>query len=255
MPAGPDRRRPLAGSARVLAASLLVLVALQPEVLRPVDGLGRQASGAFGQDLFGVLRWIEVAFDEHHVRLYGALLVACLLVLRAPRLAGFAVLTTCAAPVVSSSLKAVFDRERPQWQLAGHALGSASFPSTHTVINTALAGTVVVVAATLARERGRQVAWLRISCVAGLGLVTLVGADRILLGRHYPTDVLAGVVVGLAVVAAGALVTGVAASQANSRESGRPGDEFAREAVSQAGRGEYMMTATPTRQTSAPITS
>ncbi len=71
---------------------------------------------------------------------------------------------------------------------------SLSFFSGHT----ALAGAVASTAAYLAWVRGDKVeAWL--VSTLGFALTSLVGVSRVLEGKHFPTDVIAGGVVGIAV--------------------------------------------------------
>jgi undecaprenyl-diphosphatase len=107
-----------------------------------------------------------------------------------PLVAAVAILT---ASWASSALKDVFDRVRPP--LADHAIGAlvavprdASFPSGHAATAFAAAGVVA-----LLHPRLR---------VAALGLAALVALSRVYLGVHYPSDVLAGAVLGLAIAVA-----------------------------------------------------
>lgn len=107
-----------------------------------------------------------------------------------PLLAAVALLLASSA---SSALKDLFDRVRPP--LADHAIGALvavpadpSFPSGHAASAFAAAG---VVAALHPRLRA-----------AALGLAALVAVSRVYLGVHYPSDVLAGAVLGLAIAAA-----------------------------------------------------
>ena len=102
-------------------------------------------------------------------------------------------------------LKFAFDRERPAlWEKRGQ-FSFASFPSGHAISTTALLVTIAVI---LHRERGwRWPYWL----VATISIVTLW--SRLYLGVHWPTDVIAGGVVGLVwlgatLVAFGSLIVG-----------------------------------------------
>ncbi len=68
-----------------------------------------------------------------------------------------------------------------------------SFPSGHAMIAVAFYGMV----ATLILRRWPQKKWLRVGVVSALGaLVMLLGASRIILGVHYPEDVLLGYAFG-----------------------------------------------------------
>jgi undecaprenyl-diphosphatase len=71
-----------------------------------------------------------------------------------------------------------------------------SFPSGH-ALNIAVAGSAVVVL--VWPLLGRRVRWLAVTLAVITGLA--VGANRILLGAHFPSDVVAGWLLGLGVTA------------------------------------------------------
>jgi undecaprenyl-diphosphatase len=71
---------------------------------------------------------------------------------------------------------------------------TSSFPSGHAMSATIAYGTVAYLAARLQRKRLAR--WITL-VIAGL-LIALICASRLYLGVHYPSDVLAGVVMGLA---------------------------------------------------------
>jgi undecaprenyl-diphosphatase len=86
-------------------------------------------------------------------------------------------------------LKSRLVRERPYISLAGivpgtPALDRYSFPSGHTLH--------AVSFTTLATESFPELAWLLVPFAA------LVAASRVVLGLHYPTDVAAGAIIGVA---------------------------------------------------------
>ena len=91
-------------------------------------------------------------------------------------------------------LKFAFARERPAlWEKRGQ-FAFASFPSGHAISTTAL---LVTIAVLVHRERGwRWPYWI----VAAISIITLW--SRLYLGVHWPTDVIAGGVVGLVWLAA-----------------------------------------------------
>lgn len=94
------------------------------------------------------------------------------------------------AVIINLIMKAFFERSRPElWDrlVVEH---SFSFPSGHAMVSMALAGGVVYA---LWRTKYR-----RLSIIIGLIYVLLIGYSRLYLGVHYPTDVLAGWLVGVA---------------------------------------------------------
>jgi undecaprenyl-diphosphatase len=95
--------------------------------------------------------------------------------------------------VLNLVLKAGFDRPRPDvfvWRV--DYAGQASFPSGHAMMSMVVYWTLAYLVSRLERPRLlRVLTWL-----FALLLVVLIGASRIYLGVHYPSDVLAGFVVG-----------------------------------------------------------
>ncbi|PYN87803.1 MAG: phosphoesterase [Candidatus Rokuibacteriota bacterium] len=104
------------------------------------------------------------------------------------------VVATAGGGLLSELLKWWFARQRPQIVPHLVEVGSASFPSGHSLLAVV---TYLTLGALLARfvQRRRT----RTYCiVVSLLLALLVGLSRIYLGVHYPTDVLAGWSAGLA---------------------------------------------------------
>jgi membrane-associated phospholipid phosphatase len=101
---------------------------------------------------------------------------------------------TAGSILLNSVLKGLFNRPRPQLFTWGtHAL-TTSFPSGHAMSAAAVYGTIAYLAARLVRRRGPRVA-----IFAGASVVILaISFSRLYLGVHYPSDVIAGLIVGLA---------------------------------------------------------
>lgn len=96
--------------------------------------------------------------------------------------------------ILNNVLKLAFDRERPQVFDWGTDVFTSSFPSGHAMSAAIVYVTVAYLAARLQRSRSARWATL----FAALVLVVLIAASRVFLGVHYPSDVLAGVVLGTA---------------------------------------------------------
>jgi undecaprenyl-diphosphatase len=101
------------------------------------------------------------------------------------------------AGALSAGLKVLVARTRPVFDDPIAHAGGYSFPSGHALAAMVGAGCAVVLLHPRLRGGARVALWL----VAG-AFVLLVGLDRVVLGVHYLSDVLAGWVVGLATVVA-----------------------------------------------------
>lgn len=102
--------------------------------------------------------------------------------------------TTGTEMMINSLLKSYFDRPRPQIFTWGDQVLTPSFPSGHSMSAAAVYFTVAYLAARLQRRR-----WVRIATLlAVMVLVLAIGASRMYLGVHYPSDVAAGMTMGLA---------------------------------------------------------
>lgn len=91
-------------------------------------------------------------------------------------------------------LKVRFDRPRPHVFTWGEEVSSASFPSGHAMSATIVYSTVAYLAARLQRRRWARWATLLLAAL----IIVLIATSRMYLGVHYPSDVLAGAIVGLA---------------------------------------------------------
>jgi undecaprenyl-diphosphatase len=96
--------------------------------------------------------------------------------------------------LLNGMLKLVFHRARPDvfvWQTTAV---SSSFPSGHAMSATVCYGTVAYLVSRLQKHRASRIATLTGAVI----LILLICTTRLYLGVHYPSDVIAGIIVGLA---------------------------------------------------------
>lgn len=104
-----------------------------------------------------------------------------------------------AAATLADLAKQLVDRGRPPVSVRLATESEASFPSGHATNSAAMLLTLGLVLAAFVFRRPLA----RIAIVAGTGLlVAVIGASRLVLGVHWPTDVLAGWALGAAVALA-----------------------------------------------------
>jgi undecaprenyl-diphosphatase len=103
----------------------------------------------------------------------------------------FVTITVASGELVSWILKHTFNRPRPSVVPNLHIM-SPSFPSGHAMESAVL---YLTLGAVLMRVADRRVTKVYIWVLA-VFLTTIVGISRVYLGVHYPTDVVAGWIVG-----------------------------------------------------------
>jgi undecaprenyl-diphosphatase len=119
-----------------------------------------------------------------------AMLSSLLFLTRHRRAAVLLAASMVSAWTLTYVLKALVDRARPElWSTAWY--WGASFPSGHT-LSTAAFATALTLAAARVWPRSRNVA-LPLAAV----WISLVGLSRLVLGVHWPTDVLAAICLGV----------------------------------------------------------
>jgi undecaprenyl-diphosphatase len=102
--------------------------------------------------------------------------------------------TASSALVLNSIIKLLVDRPRPGFTSVTLVADTSSFPSSHAMLSSVV---LLLLAAIAARECShRGVIAVLMTCA--VGLTVLIGFTRVYLGAHWPSDVLAGWVIGSA---------------------------------------------------------
>ncbi|WP_277275563.1 phosphatase PAP2 family protein [Novosphingobium cyanobacteriorum] len=120
--------------------------------------------------------------------LLTSLVVGFLLASRKPGTALFVALAIASGAVLSTILKDLFVRQRPEIVPHLVQVSSTSFPSSH-AMNSAMV--YLTLAALLARSQEETRVRLYLISAA-IALTAIVGISRVYLGVHWPSDVLAG---------------------------------------------------------------
>ncbi|MGD9958666.1 diacylglycerol kinase family protein [Nocardioides sp.] len=198
--------------------ALIALVATRDST--PLDGVDRWGEDAqrwaLGHaSLVHLLRGIEHLFGTIGVTVMVSVLVVALFVNKHRRAAYFTAGVMITTSLVTTGVKLLFARDRPGYQDAIGFLVSHSMPSGHASSSAAFAGVGIVLVSMLVRRANLR----RILIVTYVLVAFVVGLDRILLGRHYPSDVVAGWLLGAGVVLVGlALYSPLPRSHAESAE-------------------------------------
>jgi YegS/Rv2252/BmrU family lipid kinase len=197
VPFTPARSRILLGA--VLCLLVVGVVALLYQVdLRQLDAVDRDLGAGpqewtyrhVGAQHF--LLFVEAAFATIPMTIYTAVAAGLLAWRRQPRAALWTVGVMLAAALTTWGLKTVVARKRPHWQDPVTTLSSYSFPSGHATGIAAAAGVTIVLSMMFVRRRNLR----RTLCVLAVAIAVLVGLDRVFLGVHNASDVLAGFAVG-----------------------------------------------------------
>ena len=200
-----ERPRAVVAGWAALCFGLVALLAVAVDQgwggVRALDDRGEPAEG-WAVDT-GWLRHplvlVEDAFRTWGVALVTVVLVVWLLVRGYRRAAVFTAGVMVGATLAYTLLKGVVGRDRPPWQNPADLAHSLSYPSGHATSIAALGGVLVVLVSMFVRRANLR----RAAYVGIVLLVLVVGADRVLLGRHYPSDVIGGYLLGVGMVLLG----------------------------------------------------
>lgn len=183
----------LGGIAVVLALVVLVLLGLSD----PVDRLIIDAIRASAAETVFAPFWIITEFGS----VWGVTLAAVLTLLVGVAIGPWrhgliGAIVIAVSSIGNTLLKAIVARERPDLLEPLFIERGFSFPSGHAALGMVAYGILAVLVG-----RSRLPAAVRRGLVIGLGaLVGLIGLSRIWLGVHFPTDVVAGWILGGVVV-------------------------------------------------------
>jgi undecaprenyl-diphosphatase len=109
------------------------------------------------------------------------------------RAAVYVVIASLGALLISTGLKQLFDRPRPNLVPHGAHVYTSSFPSGHSAMAAAAYLTLGLVASQFVARRRLKVMFISVAMFVSVA----VGLSRVYLGVHWPSDVLAGWAVGL----------------------------------------------------------
>lgn len=196
-------RLALGGAAAAVVAIpftlLMVLVLSESESLERLDREVADSMHAVVLDrpwLVDLLEGVAVVFDPWTFRLVVLAVAVWLWRRGARRLATWAVTTAAIGGILGVVLKLLVERARPAFPEPVATASGYSFPSGHALNSMLGVGILILVFLPVLTRGGRVAAY-----VLGAAVVLVTGYDRIALGVHYISDVVAGWGVALAVLA------------------------------------------------------
>jgi len=125
--------------------------------------------------------------------LITAVVVIQLLLTAKRQTAWYLLIAVVGGTIISTVLKALFDRPRPNLESIARVF-TASFPSGHATVSAVVFLTIGVILSEAAETLRLKAFYIG----TAVFLTLIVGISRIYLGVHYPTDVLAGWLLGSA---------------------------------------------------------
>jgi undecaprenyl-diphosphatase len=206
---GRTSQRGLAGRL-TLGATAAVLVAIPFTLLmvlvlsewEPLERLDRTVADRLHEVALGnpalvdVLEVGEVVTSPWLLRVVVLAVAVWLWRRGARRLAAWAVVTVAVGGLLGALLKLVVERARPVFPEPVATSGGYSFPSGHALNSLLIAGVLLLVFLPVLRPAGKALA-----VAVGVAFVLFTGYDRIALGVHFVSDVVAGWIAALACLA------------------------------------------------------
>ena len=139
-------------------------------------------------------KMITIIADTYQSAIITILLAALLYIKKYYREALFLTVTMSVCGLAMPLLKNIFSRERPNFHRLIEISGY-SFPSGHTTSATTMYLTLAIILLSIMKKLNKYFVF----SIAVLGIV-IIGSSRIYLGVHYPTDVMAGICLGISIV-------------------------------------------------------
>jgi undecaprenyl-diphosphatase len=144
--------------------------------------------------LEGVVRDLTALGSSAVLTLFTSAVAVFLAVRRQYHALALVVVAALGGLLLADGLKAVFQRPRPDLVPHLARVYTTSFPSGHAVSSACVYLTLGALMSRLVEERKLKAYFLGLACF----ITFLVGLSRVVLGVHYPSDVLAGWSAGLA---------------------------------------------------------
>ncbi|MER5771292.1 phosphatase PAP2 family protein [Streptomyces sp. NPDC001985] len=202
-PAAPPVSRRTSAPARataILAALSAALLALVAAGWSPLLSFDRSVAGALHRSAVTEPGFVQVNrvltdwfWDPWTMRALMAAAVVWLWWRRDRVFAAWIAATAVLSALLQQVLKWAVGRERPQWTDPVDSAHFAAFPSGHAMTATVACGLLLWVLARRGVRSGPRWWW---SVAAAAVSVLGVGLTRLYLGVHWPTDVLAGWLMG-----------------------------------------------------------
>ncbi|MGZ4494650.1 MAG: phosphatase PAP2 family protein [Nocardioides sp.] len=181
--------------AGIAAVSVLVAVRWQP--LMSLDhAVARWAFGMTVGHSGAITWWNLVAAAAEPINLRVLMLVGGLVLLWRRRwdIGGWLVGVAVLEQVVGPYAKYVLNRPRPHWTHPIDTLSTSSYPAGHATGIACFASVLVLLTLVTVRSPAVRRALMGVAVL----LTVLVCVDRLLLGMHYLSDVVGGLMLGLA---------------------------------------------------------
>ncbi|MBC5783917.1 phosphatase PAP2 family protein [Ramlibacter sp. USB13] len=192
----PPRAGRWRSAAMLFCLAVLVLLALQVVTHGPMLEFDQQVSHFFASRHRSTLTAVLMAVTTAHQTVYvlaATAVVAFWLAWRRDWNSARLLLVVPTGMLVNVGFKNLFQRARPAWDDPLVQLATYSFPSGHAVASTVFYGMLCALVYAHTRTRWKRALALAVA----VGMVLLVCTSRVVLGAHFPGDVLAGVALGL----------------------------------------------------------